>query len=65
MDYAPYVLFHDAHNSKREVYCARDTDGNALTTVPIPAAALRFETAREAYDFGAEHSLWWWRVGKR
>ena len=51
-----YVLFQINPVDQRELYVARAED-NSLGLTPILAAAIPFETARLAYDFGAENKL--------
>jgi len=57
-----YVLYINAHG--REQYVARWRD-NTLEHTEDLRRALRFDTAREAYDFGGDHSLSNARAGIR
>lgn len=64
MGYAPYVLFRDNSTSHPMQYIGRDETNQLVPTLSI-ARALRFETARLAYEFGGANRLKWWKVGKR
>lgn len=64
MDYAPYVLFRENNTQHCTQYVTRGDD-NRLVPTTVLAAAIRFETAAEAYAFGTANKLQWWKVGKR
>jgi hypothetical protein len=64
MDYAPYVLFRENNTTHYLQYLRRGEDNRLIPTASL-SEAIRFETARLAYEFGADNRLSWWKVGKR
>lgn len=65
MDYAPYVLFRENSTNHLMQYVTRNAEDNRLVPTLSLAEALRFESARLAYEFGRENRLQWWKVGVR
>ncbi|MFI5091762.1 MAG: hypothetical protein ACHP7P_17135 [Terriglobales bacterium] len=59
-----YVLFMIDCEDGREVYAGRAED-NSIGLTPYLARALKFETARLAYDFGRENNLLDMKAGYR
>lgn len=61
-----YVIFRESSHPGKEIYLSRGVDGD-FVPVPYPDLTnLRFETAREGYDFaGMFPTLESWRVGIR
>lgn len=58
-----YVLFI-VTTQKKEAYLSHMDGAHAVRTADL-GIARRFETARDAYDYGARKGLGWWRVGQR
>jgi len=60
-----YVLFRDDPNTHKEVYVGASSDYRDWSAVRSLREAMKFQTARQAYEYGAQHKLSWWRVGQR
>ena len=60
-----YVIFFPRGNDQ-EYYVARGVNGVGFRMVKgLDDDVMRFDTAREAYDFGGDHELYNARVGVR
>lgn len=59
-----YVLLREDHNTYKEVYFCGMRHA-VPQTVEDPQDAVHFATARDAYEAGAIHEMYWWRVGRR
>lgn len=60
-----YVLFRDDGVAHEEFYIARERGTNELVGTPERSRAIEFDSSREAYEFGRENNLNWWRAGRR
>lgn len=58
-----YVLFREVDHQEAYLRQVRLGDSTALRSRD-PYVALTFETARQAYNFGEAHRLYFWRVRK-
>jgi hypothetical protein len=65
-----YVIFReDAFNTipGKEIYvdAIQNPNSTLVETTNQPSAAMTFQSARDAYDWGGIMGLDWWRVGIR
>jgi hypothetical protein len=60
-----FVFLREDPNTHKEVYLMHVTETGRRISTKDPLDAMRFDTARSAYEFGRLLDIDWWKVGKR